>query len=523
MNRTRSYARRSVRRVAGLLSLVFLAACATLPPPSAKIPERAFTAPQATPSGKQVLATAPRPDDSGFRLLQAGEDAFGALKALIDRAQYSLDLQYYLVRDDASARRLLRRVYASAERGVKVRILVDDLNTAGEEDILLCMARQRGTEVRLYNPFPAGRFSTLSRIVASATDARRISARMHNKMLVSDNALAVTGGRNLGDAYFVQSKQANFLDLDLLVAGPIVRKLSTSFDGFWNSELAYPIEALIDRKSACEGPDPVRPNADPATQGKTAAAEEPPPSGVEPELQQGKLNLNWAPATLLADKPSKITSKGQPTRSETVSDDIEQMLKSAQKEVIVISPYFVPGQRGMALVEALRRRGVKVRVLTNSLAATDAPAVHIGYARYRGDLLAMGVELYELRPQISGAGNNARGFGSSHASLHAKALIIDRSVVLVGSMNMDPRSANLNSEIGLVLRSPGIAEQLVRLYDDVTHNSSYRVELWDGYHMRWIGNERAGAPTIHESEPAANPGLKFLLWAISPLAPEELL
>ena len=521
MNPTRSYARRCTRRVPVLLSFVLLAACASLPPPAAKVPARAFTAQQATSVGKQVLAAAPSPDESGFRLLQAGEDAFGALKALIDRAQYSLDLQYYLVRDDASARKLLRRVYAAAERGVKVRILVDDLNTAGEEDILLCLAKQRGTEVRLYNPFPAGRFSTLSRIEASATDARRISARMHNKMLVSDNALAVTGGRNLGDAYFVQSKQSNFLDLDLLVAGPIVRKLSASFDGFWNSDLAYPIETLIDRKPACEGPDPVRPNADPAAQ---APAQDPEPRALEQELLQGKLNLVWAPATLLADKPSKIASKGQPTRSETVADDIEQILKSAQKEVIVISPYFVPGQRGMALVETLRRQGVKVRVLTNSLAATDAPAVHIGYARYRFDLLAMGVELYELRPQITGARSSSLGrFGSSHASLHAKALIIDRSVVLVGSMNMDPRSANLNSEIGLVLRSPVIAEQLVRLYDDVTRNSSYRVELWDGYHLRWIANEHAGAPTIYESEPAANPGLRFLLWVISPFAPEELL
>jgi phosphatidylserine/phosphatidylglycerophosphate/cardiolipin synthase-like enzyme len=176
----------------------------------------------------------------------------------------------------------------------------------------------------------------------------------------------------------------------------------------------------------------------------------------------------------------------------------------------------------MALLERLRKRGVKVRVLTNSLAATDAPAVHIGYSRYRADMLQMGVELFELRPQIDAQRSSLGRFGSSHASLHAKALVIDRSVVLVGSMNMDPRSANLNSEIGLVLRSPVIAEQLVRLYDDVTTHSSYHVQLWDGYHLRWTSTEN-GAPVTYDAEPAANPALRFLLWVISPLAPEEML
>jgi phosphatidylserine/phosphatidylglycerophosphate/cardiolipin synthase-like enzyme len=512
------------RQVSLVLSVVLSAGCATLPPPSPKVPEHAFNAPQVTSLGKQVQSTAPAPTASGFRVLQSGEDAFGALNALIGLAQRSLDLQYYIVRDEISARKLLHGVYAAAQRGVKVRLLVDDLNTAGEEDVLLCLANQRDIEVRLYNPFPAGRFSTLSRLVASATDVGRISARMHNKMLVADNALAVTGGRNLGDAYFVQSKQANFLDLDLLVAGPVVRKLSASFDTFWNSDLAYPISTIVTRKPECNGPDPQRPQND-----RAAPAQEPAPDTnqeprqLERDLRQGKLALTWAPATLLADKPSKITSKGQPTSAQTVSDDIELLLMAAQKEVIIISPYFVPGKRGMALIETLRRRGVKVRALTNSLAATDAPAVHIGYARYREQLLEMGTELYELRPQIDSTRVNRDRFGSSRASLHAKALVIDRSIVLVGSMNMDPRSANLNSEIGLVLRSPPIAEQLVRLYDDVTRNSSYHVELWDGTHLRWTANEPNAAPEIDDSEPAVNPGLRLLLWLLSPVAPEEML
>lgn len=526
MGKPTDVARCFALRVLVPLHVVLATACANLPAPVAKQPDAAFST-QATTLGKQVLAAAPAPDASGFRLLLSGEDAFAALAVLVERAQHSLDLQYYLIRDEISARKLLRRVDAAARRGVKVRLLVDDLNTAGEEDVLLCLAQQPRVQVRLYNPFPAGRFSTVSRLLASATDATRISARMHNKMLVADNAVAVTGGRNLGDAYFVQSKETNFLDLDLLVAGPLVRRLSASFDGFWNADLAYPIESLVTRKPACNGAEPVRSAGARATDAKNAtepAASQPPARSLERELRQGRFNLTWAPATLLADKPSKIESEGKPAPSETVSDDIEQLLAAARREVIVISPYFVPGQRGLALAQSLRRRGVKLRVLTNSLAATDAPAVHIGYARYRKALLEMGVELFELRPQIGSPRSSVGPFGSSRSSLHAKALVIDRNIVLVGSMNMDPRSANLNSEIGLVLRDRAIAEQLVRLYDDVTAHSSYRVELGDGYKLRWTANETPTAPpAVHDSEPEAKLSLRFLLWVLSPLAPEEML
>lgn len=495
--------------------------CASLPPPAGNPPARAFAEPQSTPLGKQVLAAAPNPVASGFRLLLAGEDAFGALTTLIDRAERSLDLQYYIVRDEESSRLLLRRVVAAAERGVRVRVLVDDFNTSGEEDVLLCLEQHANIEVRLYNPFPMGRFSTVTRVMASATDAARISARMHNKMLVADNTLAVTGGRNLGDAYFVQSKDSNFLDLDLLVAGPVVRKLSASFDGFWNHELAYPIETLVKRQTRCRGADPVHEGeavAAPATPAPRAAN-----GSLTHELQRGQFNLVWAPATLLADKPSKITSEGRPTDAQTVSDDIQELLRSARSEVIVISPYFVPGEPGMALAQELKRRGVKLRVLTNSLAATDAPAVHIGYSRYRPQLLKLGVELFELRPQLGSPRSKVGAFGESHASLHAKALVIDRNVVLVGSMNMDPRSARLNSEIGLVLRSPPLAEQLVRLYDDVTQRSSYRVTMNGDDSLQWVDGHGPEGPVTHNRDPEAGVGLRLLLWLMSPLAPEEML
>ncbi len=516
--------RRNLRSRGVLLALwVFVAGCASLPAPTAKTVEHAFTAPETTVLGKAAVNAAPRPGVSGFRLLESGEDAFAALTALIDRAQRSLDLQYYLVRDDVSARKLLHSVSAAAARGVHVRLLVDDFNTVGEEDALLCLARQPHIEVRLYNPFPAGRFSTVSRVLASASDMQRISARMHNKQLIADSAVAVTGGRNLGDAYFVKSKQANFLDLDLLVAGPVVRRLAHAFDTFWNHELAYPIQSLHKREPDCS-----RPEAKGSEVLKTDSAEartSSPPSALRllASIERGKPpGLTWAPSALLADKPTKTESDGKPAPNETVSDDVERLLRRAQREVLVISPYFVPGPRGMALFDSLRRRGVTVRVLTNSLAATDAPAVHIGYSRYRKPLLEAGVALYELRPQLGTPSSSVGEFGSSRSSLHAKALVIDRSVVLVGSMNMDPRSANLNSEMGLVVESPSIAAQLSDLFADMATHSSYAVTLRNGYDLQWQ-TEEDGKPKVYDDEPDASAARRLMLWLITPFAPEAML
>lgn len=526
-------------------TLAACAACASLPPPPARPVTHAWPQPETTGLGALATAAAPNLRFSGFRLLASGEDALAALAALADHAQRTVDLQYYLMRDDASTRALLRHVHAAAQRGVRVRVLLDDLNTAGADDALLCLTRHPNITLRLYNPFPAGRGSTLTRVLASIRDVRRINQRMHNKMFVADNAMAVTGGRNLGDAYFVQSLASNFVDLDVIAAGPVVRDLSASFDRFWNSDLAYPLETLVDRKPECDGPvaaAPPSPNATPGA-GRASAdggtAESPPstpPSTSPParsgvaipdsafsqELGAGRLQLAWVPAAVLADAPSKIASEGSPDRSETITDDIVTLTRSARREVVLISPYFVPGRRGVALARELRARGVQLRVLTNSLAATDAPIVHVGYARYRRDLVAAGVELYELRNQLGAPRSRLGSFGSSLASLHAKALVIDRRLLLIGSMNMDPRSARLNTEIALVMRSPALAGQVVQLFEDVAASSSYRVESLADGGLRWVG-QAPGAPTVEGSEPDAGVGLQLMLMLLSPFAPDELL
>ncbi|RZI85220.1 MAG: phospholipase D family protein [Rubrivivax sp.] len=493
---------------------MFLPGCATLPPPQPKAAAHALADSSSTALGRLVTGAAPGPRVSGFRLLSSGEDALGSLAALADNAQRTLDLQYYLIRSDESSRALMRRVRAAADRGVRVRLLLDDLNTAGQDQGLMRLTAHSNIEVRLYNPFPAGRFSTISRILASITDISRINHRMHNKMFVADNALAITGGRNLGDAYFVQSKDSNFLDIDLIVAGPAVRALSATFDRFWNDPLAYPAAAVA------SAPSPASAASAPGLAASAPAA----PIAVTPlaqELKAGSLKLVWAPATVLADRPSKLQSGGEPTDREAIADDVDGVIQSARQELILISPYFVPGERGMALFKGLRDRGVKVRVMTNSLATTDAPAVHIGYARYRADLLGMGVELHELRPKIGAHSANIGSFGSSHASLHAKVVVVDRQTALVGSMNLDPRSAKLNSEMGVLVRSPEIAQQLGRLFDDVS-KGCYHLSLGEGQRVQW--RTTPPDPALEgQTEPEASAWLKFGLKVLSPFAPEEML
>lgn len=518
-----------------------LSACATLPPPPERPATHAIKDAESTAIGQWAAQAAPRASLSGFRLLIAGEDAFDTLNALADAAVRTLDLQYYIVEDDPSSAAILERVHAAAERGVRVRILVDDLNTAGKDQAFLRLTAHPNMEVRLFNPFPAGRLSMVSRVMASLTDLSRINRRMHSKMFVADNAMAVTGGRNLGEAYFVHSATSNFLDLDVLAIGPIVRQLSASFDEFWNSSLAYPAQMLVspgpvDRsalasvgragaapaQAANESVSPLLAAGAPTIRTATASPTARDGMARLRQLLAERLKPVWVPAVVVADKPAKIASETEPDVEETLAQNVIDLARSAKQEVVLISPYFVPGDGGIALAESLRQRGVKLRVLTNSLAATDAPVVHIGYSRYRVPLLQAGVELHELRREIGAPRSRLGAFGSSQASLHVKAMVIDRSTVLVGSMNMDPRSALLNTELGLIIRSRALGRQLAELYEDVSRHSSYRLSLDERGRLLWT----AGMPpqaTVQDDEPDASLMLRFLLALLSPFAPEEML
>jgi putative cardiolipin synthase len=491
---------------------LLLSGCVGLPRHVEKSRSEALAHPESTSLGRLVGLEESNKNLSGIRLLTSGEEALADLIALADHAERTLDIQYYIIHQDDSARILLHHVRLAADRGVRVRVLVDDLNTAGEDRRFLHLGEHANVEVRVFNPFPGGRFATWTRFVASATDIRRINHRMHNKLFVADNALAITGGRNIGDEYFTRDPRSNFIDLDVIAAGAIVPELSASFDAFWNSKYAYPIASVASAASE-------EPASAPIVESGPAAGS----NWLAAELESGNVQLTWVPATVLADRPAKIASESSPEEEVTIANNLSALMLSAKQELLVISPYFVPGKEGVAMFAKLVDEGVHIRILTNSLASTDSPLVDTGYARYRVRLLKLGVEISEVRPKLGQKRARFHPFRSSNASLHAKALVIDQRTVFIGSMNMDARSAHTNSELGLVMRSAEIARQVTSLLDDISADGSYKLQLVDHSNkIEWSSGE-AGSEKTWYTDPETTRLQRFTLKVLAPFAPEELL
>ena len=503
-----------------LLVMLALSGCGSLPTHFEKNPSAAWSTPQDTLLGQVTQASLPPGETSGFRLLPSGSFAFEARVALARRAQRTLDLQYYLFHDDEAGRALSREILAAALRGVRVRVLLDDIATQGQDAMLAQLSTHPNLEIRLFNPFAGGRANLVTRVLASTFDAARVNHRMHNKLFVADNAMAITGGRNIGNEYFMQGSASNFIDLDVFAAGVIVPQMSAVFDQFWNSDYAYPVQAFaafkLDNK-----PLPADPVAVPEL-----APEARDPLGYAPlgaEIDRGKLALTWASARVVADAPSKVAGVTALTLGDTASHMILRLMDSAQSDVLVISPYFVPGKIGIAAMQRLAKRGIRMAVLTNSLGANDSPLVHIGYARYRRAMLKLGVHLYELSPTRAQKRDRVGLFGSSRASLHAKVVAIDRKRLFIGSLNLDARSARTNTEMGILIDSAPLTTQLYALLKADNENSSYELRLApDSGALEWVARDD-GTETILTSEPDVNVLLQLGLWLISPLAPEELL
>ncbi len=511
-----------ISAIAFLIPLLGIAGCASLPQHVARSRTVAIEYPSGTHLGRLVDASASADpaaraagsisELSGIRLLASGEEALQSLIALADRAERTLDVQYYIIEQDESARLLLRHISAAADRGVRVRILVDDLNTSGEDRRFLRLGRNPHIEVRLFNPFAGGRLALWTRFLFALHDIPRINHRMHNKLFVADNALAITGGRNIGDQYFVRDDQSNFIDLDVIAAGSVVPRLSDSFDAFWNSRYAYPIASLTQEPGD-------------APKAHTAVATAPLDGSdwLARSLDAGTLPLEWISAAVLADRPAKIASDNKDKAAETIADNIASLMRSAKQEVIIISAYFVPGNDGMALMQELAQRGVRIRILTNSLASTDSPLVYNGYSRYRKPLLRLGVELNEVRPKLGESRPRFHPFRRSLASLHAKALVIDQTTVFIGSLNMDERSRRTNSELGLVIRSATIAHQVSSLFEDISADGSYQLRLSEpGAKLEWHSVESSGE-RVWRSDPLSNPMQRFWRHLLAPFAPEEML
>jgi len=502
-------------RLLAAAAVVALAGCAALPGDVERRESHTLTDVRATTLGKVAAASVPgdAADRSGFRLLPDADDALEARLALIRSAERSLDVQYYLIANDGTGRQFLAALVAAASRGVRVRVLVDDLYTAREDALFTALSALPGFEVRLFNPLPARSGGFATRVAFSSHQFARINRRMHNKLLIADGSFAITGGRNVADEYFDRGL-SNFIDMDLLSTGPVVATLAALFDEFWNSTWAYPASSLLRA-----GDDAARERATLLLQALgTAAApmRERAGDNDEPtlaaEIADGRVALRFAAARVVADSPARIGDT-DPTRDDgPVMRAHLELVAQSRSSVLVATPYFIPGAAGLSALRTARERGVRVSVLTNSLATTDEPLVHFGYARYREGMLRLGVALHELiptreAPANSDADGNDR-HGASIGRLHAKLVVVDERWVSIGSMNVDRRSARSNTESMIVIDDPGLAAEAVAFLDRGRSTGSYALRLdAGGKRVEWVEGDGKGVLRA-EPAPFGGPGLK---------------
>ena len=511
----------------------WLVGCTALPvkQPDAVQASHAIAASEETALGRVAAKSIPSPELSGFRLLPLGSYSLDARLTLAERAQKTLDVQYYHIQNDETGRLFMRALRDAAARGVRVRLLLDDWYTSREDGLLLALASHPNVELRLFNPFCCLREAgQLTRFIASVGDWNRVNHRMHNKLMVADGAMAVIGGRNVANEYYLRGALDNFIDLDAFVVGAVVADLSRIFDGYWNSDPVYPLQLIAKTDSPREA---LQKFFDTATSPlMTQLPSELPPNDVlgygpiREDLDAGQVGLIWGTAIALADTPNKVMEAKGMLLMNSVTYNVLDNMRMAQQEVVVSSPYLVPGKPGMVWLREMAARKIKLQILTNSLASTDEPSVHVGYSAYRPEMLRLGIDLYELSSsRVMSNKRQSMLFGKSQARLHAKLVVIDRKTVFIGSMNLDPRSARLNTEMGLIIQSPQLARELLRVIDIDKLQSAYRVRLApNGTCCEWLTvDEDLSGEMILRTEPDSSFSMRFKTWLLSPFVPEQLL
>ena len=492
-----------------VVAAAVLAGCASLAPRPSLPEDPALPAGEGTRLDAAIAPLeAQHPGQSAFRLVSEGPEAFALRSRTAAGAGRSLDVQTYIWHNDLTGAVLGWQLIEAADRGVKVRVLVDDFDARSKNYEFAGLDAHPNIEVRLFNPFASRRGA--ARFAAEVIgDFDRLNRRMHNKSWIADNRIAIVGGRNLGNEYFGASEDVNFVDLDFAMIGPVVREASAAFDRYWNSELAYPIVLLAPDDVTPAALEALRQRALEALPGveQTKFARELRENDAVQRLLAGDWPLHWASSyRFVADDPEKALGRGTGPAGSQVLEHLAPAFRDASTRVTVISPYFVPGKDGTENLVAAARAGKQVRILTNSLAANDVAAVYGGYAKWRKLLLEGGVELWEIKPS-PGSDVERSLFGSSGASLHTKSLAVDERTVFVGSFNLDPRSASLNTEQGVFVESPVLAAQIEALFAyDSSGARAWAVTLEDG-RLRWTDD--AGTYT---STPQASAWRKFQAW-----------
>jgi cardiolipin synthase C len=519
------------RWLAWALMLAALGGCTTLPKVDREaIASNAIVLSKQTTLGGIASAYRPAPDQSGFRLMPLGLFSLDTRVQLARRAEVSLDVQYYHLENDETGRWLLRALRDAANRGVRVRLLIDDFYTGGNDELFLAFAAHKNIEVRIFNPFCCLRdHGQNTRFLASVGDWNRVNHRMHNKLFVADGAMAVIGGRNVANEYFLRSTMENFIDVDAFTVGFVVEPLQALFDRYWNADAVYPLHAVTRTQLSAEV---LRQRFEQMTGPEQTPPPPPLPSTdllgygpISEDLDDGKLGLIWAEAYVFADHPDKPFEgvAGGELLETSVTYNVYEAIRKAQTDLVLSSPYLVPGQVGMELLRELRSRNVRIVAMTNSLGSTDEPIVHIGYNKYREPMLALGVDLYEISSSRVKRNKRLNLFGSSVLGrLHAKLAVVDRKTLFVGSMNLDPRSATLNTELGAVIDSPQLAREMIRIIDIDRLQSAYRVTRSPSGALQWSGLEGDNEVILTE-EPDTSYWLRFKSMLLRPFVPESLL
>ncbi len=445
--------------------------------------------------------TESHPGQSGITPLTDAQASFAARILLARAAQRTLDVQYYIWRNDLTGTLLLNALYQAAQRGVRVRLLLDDNGTSGMDEKLALLDAHPNIEVRLFNPFVI----RSPKMIGYLVDFSRLNRRMHNKSFTADNQVSIVGGRNIGDEYFGATDGVLFSDLDVVGVGAVVPDVSRDFDRYWASQSAYPLDGLMPAKKAEDlqklNQAGKQAEMNPKAAKFMAAISH---SQLVRDIVNNQLGWHWSQVAMISDDPAK--GLGQVKDEDLMLSRLSKVLDAARQRLDLVSPYFVPTTAGVKALSALAARGVKVRVLTNALEATDVTAVHAGYAKRRQALLKAGIQLFEMQYRGNGEDtpeNQAGPFGSSGSSLHAKTFSVDGKKLFVGSFNFDPRSASLNTEMGFVIDTAMIAQQIQAAFDHKIPANAYEVRLDPSGHLYWL-ELRGGRVVKHTSEPNAS-------------------
>jgi putative cardiolipin synthase len=479
---------------------MLLSACASLPVPAEREPEAAFARPGDTSLGTLAGPAADtHPGMSGFMVLDTGRQGFLQRAWLIEAAERSVDAQYYIWNSDTSGRYLACRLLAAAERGVRVRLVLDDMNVSGRDAVIAALDRHRNVEIRIFNPSPDR--GGVGKWLAFASEFERLNRRMHNKSFTVDASFGIVGGRNVGDEYFDLHPTTNFRDRDVLAAGPIVGRIAANFDAYWNAELSYPIGSLAPEQAAAGVEDAYFREECASAEAAINDAHGPMPdaAGARALVAQSLAELAWAEAELVFDPPASGREQGSDEPNRTALA-LGELVEGATGEILVESAYFILGDEQLDRLAGLRERGIRVAALTNSLASNDLTTNHSGYARRRKAMLDAGLELHELRPDAAACTDWIAGradCGVATVSLHAKSAVFDRRIVYIGSFNINLRSIYLNSETVLLIHSPALAGQVADAIERaMAPANSWRVRRQPGGSIRWSADD--GKTWTHE-------------------------